>query len=92
VEHEEHLMPDLEAYNELARRWERIRLDIIEASAQADTLMVPVPQTLARANADILAFPDQIRAEGARRAANLAPLTDWLESAGYERHNDEPTP
>jgi hypothetical protein len=88
VEHEEHLMPDLEAYNELARRWERIRLDIIEASAQADTLMVPVPQTLARANADILAFPEQIREVGARRAAE--PLTDWFEAGGYERHNDEP--
>lgn len=57
-----------EAYEKLAQRWERIRLEIIEASQQADRLMVPIPQALARADADILCFPAQIREVDARRA------------------------
>jgi hypothetical protein len=83
VEHEEHLMPDLEAYNLLADQWAYIATLVEQASRDADMLMVPIPQALARATADILTFPTQIREVGARRTGT------WGDPPA-ERHDEEP--
>ena len=72
-------MPDL-SYEELAEQWAYIAALIQRASQDADRLHVPIPQALARANADVLTFPAMIREVGQRRDA------PWVE---LQRH-DEP--
>jgi hypothetical protein len=73
-----------EDYDALAAKAEHVRMATIELSDEADKLHVPIPQALARAWADLLTWPDQIREVGARRAGT------WVEPI-MERA-DEPPP
>lgn len=75
----------MEDYLRLADKAEYLAALLAEVNAAADTLHVPIPQQLARAWADIMTWPDLIRAEGARRTGT------WPDPP-IPRHDEDPDP
>lgn len=76
-----------EDYDALAAKAEHVRMATIELSDAADRLHVPIPQALARAWADLLTWPDQIREVGARRTGTwTGPLERADEDPDREEH------
>jgi hypothetical protein len=74
-----------QAYEDLARQVEWIISHAGEMFATADTLHMPIPQLFARAWAEFMGWPAQIRETGARRAGT------WTDPP-FERHDEPETP